>query len=167
MGLAPIGTAASLAAPHARVFDHAGAYGHSRCRAHMYCLPIEQRCRLPGQTVFRGSMAGLCTPLPTLRPYPRWHRRTARGRCGSLFLHRGGLSPPTPCRFIRTRLLLPVSSPVTSAFPKVQTGRLNHKTPLNDFRAGVPTERRHAARGRDRIDRRPYRGHGRSGSRRL
>src|SRR5215472_6819918 len=84
----------------------------------MYCLPTEQRCRLPGQTVFRGSMAGLCTPLPTLRPYPRGHRRTARGRCGSLLLHRGGLSPPTPCRFIRTRLLSPVSSTVSSAFPR-------------------------------------------------
>jgi hypothetical protein len=47
--------------------------------------------------VFRGSVAGLCTPLPTLRHC--W--RTARGRCGSLFLHRGGLSPLTPCRFNR------------------------------------------------------------------
>ena len=28
---------------------------------------------------FRGSMAGLCVPLPTLRPYPREHRRTAWG----------------------------------------------------------------------------------------
>ena len=27
--------------------------------------------------------------------------RTARGRCGSLLLHRSGLSPPTPCRFHR------------------------------------------------------------------
>jgi hypothetical protein len=26
---------------------------------------------------------------------------TARGRCGSLLLHRGGLLPPTPCRFDR------------------------------------------------------------------
>jgi len=26
----------------------------------------------------RGSMAGLCIPLPTLRPYPRRHLRTAR-----------------------------------------------------------------------------------------
>ena len=37
---------------------------------------------------FRGSMAGLCAPLPTLRRYPRGRRRTARGRCGSLLLHR-------------------------------------------------------------------------------
>jgi len=41
-------------------------------------------------------MAGLHDPLPTLRRYPRGCRRTARGRCGSLFLHR--ISPPTPCQ---------------------------------------------------------------------
>jgi len=52
-------------------------------------------------------MAGLCAPLPTLRHSPRGLRRTARGRCGLLLLHRGGLSPPTPCRFRRrTRNLL-------------------------------------------------------------
>src|SRR5271157_1336363 len=43
-------------------------------------------------------MAGLCTPLPTLRRCPRGQLRTARGRCGLLFLHRSGLPPPTPCR---------------------------------------------------------------------
>src|SRR3954447_9106494 len=43
-------------------------------------------------------MAGLRAPLPTLRRRPRGNRRTARGRCGSLLLHRSGLSPPTPCR---------------------------------------------------------------------
>lgn len=43
-------------------------------------------------------MAGLYAPLPTLRPRPRGRRRTARGRCGSLLLHRSGLPPPTPCR---------------------------------------------------------------------
>src|SRR5271169_4738250 len=43
-------------------------------------------------------MGGLCAPLPTLRPRPRGRVRTARGRCGSLFLHRSGLAPPTPCR---------------------------------------------------------------------
>src|SRR5437764_542934 len=31
-----------------------------------------------------------------LRPYGC--QRTARGRCGSLLLHRSGLAPPTPCR---------------------------------------------------------------------
>ena len=43
-------------------------------------------------------MAGLYAPLPTLRRHPREWRRTARGRCGSLLLHRSGLAPPTPCR---------------------------------------------------------------------
>src|SRR4051794_38628536 len=43
-------------------------------------------------------MAGLCAPLPTLRQHPYGCRRTARGRCGSLLLHRSGLAPPTPCR---------------------------------------------------------------------
>jgi hypothetical protein len=45
-------------------------------------------------------------PLPTLRRNPRGCRRTARGRCGLLYLHRGGLSPPTPCRFRRRTGLL-------------------------------------------------------------
>jgi len=43
-------------------------------------------------------MAGLCTPLPTLRRRPCRRMRTARGRCGSLLLHRKGLPPSTPCR---------------------------------------------------------------------
>src|SRR6201984_1686604 len=43
-------------------------------------------------------MAGLYAPLPTLRRRPRGRPRTAWGRCGSLLLHRSGLSPPTPCR---------------------------------------------------------------------
>src|SRR3954468_18345077 len=46
----------------------------------------------------RGSMAGLHGPLPTLRPWPRGHTRTARGRRGSLLLRRIGLSPTTPGR---------------------------------------------------------------------
>jgi hypothetical protein len=52
----------------------------------------------PGILDFRGSMAGLHAPLPTLRRHPRGCLRTAWGRCGLLALHRGGLSPPTPCR---------------------------------------------------------------------
>src|SRR5262249_11931284 len=56
--------------------------------------------RLPpaGLPAHRGSMAGLCPPLPTLRRRPYGRQRTARGRCGSLLLHRSGLAPPTPCR---------------------------------------------------------------------
>ena len=37
---------------------------------------------------------------------------------------------------VADRVRLPVASPVTSAFPKNALGRLNHNTPLNDFRAG-------------------------------
>src|SRR5262245_47764886 len=52
----------------------------------------------PGIGLFRGSMVGLCAPLSTLRRDPRGQLRMTRGRCGSLHLHRGGLSPPTSCR---------------------------------------------------------------------
>jgi hypothetical protein len=54
---------------------------------------------------------------------------------------RDGFNPripgPLPRWFDRVRL--PVSSPVTSAFPTVLLGRLNHNIPLNDFRAGSIT----------------------------
>ena len=52
----------------------------------------------PGRCNFRGSMAGLCTPLPTLRRRPHGRQRTAWGRCGSRRLHRDGLAPSIPCR---------------------------------------------------------------------
>src|SRR5258708_4825392 len=53
-------------------------------------------------------MAGLHVPLPTLRQPPRGCLRTARGRCGSLHLHRNGLAPSTPCRSPGAlKLLLP------------------------------------------------------------
>src|SRR2546430_9178628 len=48
--------------------------------------------------LFRGSMAGLCVPLSTLRRSPHEQLRMTRGRCGSLLLHRKGLAPSTPCR---------------------------------------------------------------------
>jgi hypothetical protein len=60
-------------------------------------LPTQGRRRRPEQGNFRGSMAGLCLPLPTLRRRPRGRLRTARGRCGAN-LHRSGLSPHTPRR---------------------------------------------------------------------
>ena len=47
---------------------------------------------------FRGAMARLRVPLPTSRLSPRGDLRTARGRCGSLHLHRRRLSLPTPCQ---------------------------------------------------------------------
>ena len=48
--------------------------------------------------LFRGSMAGLCAPLSTLRRDPRGPLRMTWGRCGSLLLHRKELAPSTPCR---------------------------------------------------------------------
>src|SRR5262249_37633667 len=89
---------AQRACAHARFFDHAGPSGHSRCRARTYCLPPSQRRRRPGYESLRGSMAGLCTPLPTLRRRPYGLRRTAWGRYGSLLLHRIGLAPTARCR---------------------------------------------------------------------
>ena len=86
------------ASAHARVSDHAGPSGHSRSRARPCCLPRSETRRHPGSHFFRGSMAGLCAPLPTLRCHPHGCQRTARGRGGSLRLPRGGLAPPTPGR---------------------------------------------------------------------
>ena len=86
------------ASVHARVSDHAGSTGHSRSRVRPYCLPRHLQRRHPGLNHFRGSMAGLYAPLPTLRRHPRGCQRTARGQCGSLLLHYDGLSPSTPCR---------------------------------------------------------------------
>jgi hypothetical protein len=47
---------------------------------------------------FRGSTHGLRDPLPTLCRYPRRQLRKARGRSGSLLLHRSGLALLTPRR---------------------------------------------------------------------
>src|SRR5271166_3341510 len=71
----------------------------------------------------RGSMAGLYVPLPTLRRSPRGLPRTARGRCGLLLLHRGGLSPPTPCRFRRRTGLLDFCTPRNSRVYDLLRGR--------------------------------------------
>ena len=83
------------ASARARFSDHAGLPEHSRWRARPYCLPLSLQRRHPGYS-YRGSMAGLCPPLPTLHRWPRGQRRTARGRCGSLLLHRVELPPTTP-----------------------------------------------------------------------
>jgi hypothetical protein len=68
------------ASAHARFFDHAGSTRRSRWRACSCCLPHSKQRRHP-DLGFRGSMAGLCPPLPTLRRSPRGRQRTARGRC--------------------------------------------------------------------------------------
>jgi hypothetical protein len=72
----------------------------SRNRTPSCCLPRLLTRRHPESDFFRGSMAGLHVPLPTLRRHPRGCQRTARGRCDSLSLHRNGLSPPTLCRSV-------------------------------------------------------------------
>ena len=64
--------------------------------------------------LFRGSMAGLCAPLSTLRRDPRGPLRMTWGRCGSLLLHRKGLAPSTPCRS-------PGASHILSALPSIAT----------------------------------------------
>src|SRR5271166_1403217 len=69
-------------------------------------------------------MAGLCTPLPTLRRCPRGQLRTARGRCGLLYLHRGGLSPPTPCRSPGA----PRLRPNTESFFTAAAGEHDHRS---------------------------------------
>ena len=86
------------ASAHARVSDHAGLAERLHWRARSCCLPLWVQRRRPGLFSFRGAMAGLRPPLPTLRRRPRGRRRTARGRCGSPLLHRIGLSPTTPCQ---------------------------------------------------------------------
>jgi hypothetical protein len=76
--------------------DGFGPPGRSRSRT---CrLPRSETRRRPNLNLFRGSMAGLCAPLPTLRPPSHERIRTARGRGGSLRLPRDGLAPSTLCR---------------------------------------------------------------------
>src|SRR5215475_11334589 len=61
--------------------------------------------------LFRGSMAGLCAPLSTLRRNPRGQLRMTRRRCGSLLLHRKRLALSTPSRS-------PGASQIESATPQ-------------------------------------------------
>src|SRR5580704_18197911 len=51
-----------------------------------------------GLPAHRGSMAGLHTPLSTLHVRPHGRPRMTRGRCGSLLLHRNGLTSSALCR---------------------------------------------------------------------
>ena len=69
-----------------------------RYRIRPCCLLLPRRHRHPGLHCFRRSQPGLHTPLSTLRVTPRGATCMTRGRCGSLPLHRSGLSPPTSCR---------------------------------------------------------------------
>jgi hypothetical protein len=49
-------------APHARVFDHAGSSGRSRCRVRGCCLPQGQRCRHPDCISFAAQWLAYAHP---------------------------------------------------------------------------------------------------------
>ena len=94
------------------------------CIAHPSVLPsMLHTTSAPGITFFRGSMAGLCVPLSTLRLHPRGRLRMTRGRCGSLLLHRSGLAPPTPCRYLRRTWAMTqhIQDDLWRDFPKTAT----------------------------------------------
>ena len=110
---------------------------------------MSERRRHPGSQRFRGSMAGLYAPLPTLRRRPRGRLRTARGRCGSLLLHRSGLAPQTPCRSpgaltrvaARTLARSPIRDPLYrrpgwDSHP-LESAAFSRRTPQADGRCGA------------------------------
>ena len=79
------------ASAHARVYDDAEPTYVSRSRHGPYCLLQDGKHRR-SEVGFRRSMAGLRYPLSTLRFAPHGSPRMTRGRCGSLRLHRRGLT---------------------------------------------------------------------------
>src|SRR5271155_2861489 len=85
------------ASAHASVYDDAEPTYVSRSRHGPYCLLQDGKHRR-SEVGFRRSMAGLRYPLSTLRFAPHGSPRMTRGRCGSLRLHRRGLSPNASCR---------------------------------------------------------------------
>ena len=89
------------ACAHARVCDHAGSSECLRERSRTYGLALLGQRRHPGYQLYRGSMAGLCVPLSTLRAASRDAPRMTRGQHDSLLLCCLGLAPVTPCRFCR------------------------------------------------------------------
>ena len=66
---------------------------------HPSVLPSTARqCRHPGQIFCRGSIAGLCVPLSTLRRRLADAPRMTRGQHGFAISLLQGLAPFTPCR---------------------------------------------------------------------
>src|SRR5262249_43989236 len=130
------------ASAHARFFDHAGPFGPCDGASETCCLPRSKQRRRP-RIGFRGSMAGLCPPLPTLRRRPYGRQRTARGRCGSLLLHRSGLAPPHPCRS-------PGALRVLHAQPRspLSVAHIRHLKKFTTFYTVSATKARAAASGR-------------------
>jgi hypothetical protein len=106
------------ASAHARVYDDAEPTYVSRPRHGPYCLLQDGKHRR-SEVGFRRSMAGLRYPLSTLRFAPHGSPRMTRGRCGSLRLHRRGLSPHTSCR-----------SPGAPVHPNIHERRRSTKSKL-------------------------------------
>jgi hypothetical protein len=98
------GQSGDLPVPVQGVYAHAKALRPRRARE---ALAVACSSMLPSTRPqalalwthsFRGAIPRLRAPLPTSRLSPHGDLRTARGRCGSLDLHRRGLPPPTPCQ---------------------------------------------------------------------
>jgi len=83
------------ASVHARVFDHTELRALAKTRPAVLPSTLSTVSALSGVFTYGGSIPGLHSPRPTLRPQPHGWTRTAWGQCGSLFLHCSGLSPPT------------------------------------------------------------------------
>jgi hypothetical protein len=111
-------------------------------------LPSANRtASAPSTMTFRGLMAGLHVPLPTLRLHPRGCRRTARGRCGSLFL---------TSRWTFTTNSSPVLSRRTLFFGESPLGaHYNRARPHMALGPGVPdpptATQQHNSRSRHRL----------------
>jgi hypothetical protein len=98
------GQSGDLPVPAQGVYAHAKALRPRRVRRRLALAPPSMlpSTRPPVSALwinrFRGAIPRLRAPLPTSRLPPHGDLRTARGRCGSLDLHRRGLPPPTPCQ---------------------------------------------------------------------
>src|SRR5580692_7665205 len=85
------------ASTHARFFDPAGS--PSLAISCLTMLPSAfKTASAPGTVDFVAQWLAYALPYRRFVGRPRERQRTARGRCGSLHLHRVGLSPTTPCR---------------------------------------------------------------------
>ena len=93
----------------------------------------------PRIRLFRGSMAGLCAPLSTLRQYPHGYLRMTRGRCGSLLLHRDGLAPSTPCRSPGALRFTPMNGHRQTASAGPKSAKLGNEIILRHAISSVQT----------------------------
>ena len=84
----------------------------ARRRLAMASAPVwpsaSEHCVGARNEFFHGSIPSPPVPLSTLHPRCRHRRRMTRGQDGSLLLHCGALSSPTPCRFIPALSLCPL-----------------------------------------------------------